>query len=262
MELRILNNAPLKPDVLRAYHDFVGTMGSEAEPRLCVENAIRSVAQIDRFYLSERVAASTPPTLIAHHVEWSLAGRLGDYMTRYFRRDPVVSAMERASDDGATVMLRVRSKDIVEREYRRSFFDEPEIVERVSFVQKFGGRWRILNVSRKCPSQAFGEGELASLACLSQLLLPLASRMAELDRKAARGGGVGIREIERRFAARFPALTARERQVCARTVIGMTSEATALDLGIGIGSVQTYRKRAFQRLEISSAFQLAHLVLH
>src|SRR5690606_20057311 len=99
--------------------------------------------------------------------------------------------------------------------------------ERVSFVQKFGGRWLILNVSRRNPSQAFGESELSSLACLSQLLLPLASRQAELERESARGGSVGIREIERRFAARFPALTARERQVCARTVIGMTSEATA-----------------------------------
>lgn len=262
MDLRILKNAPLKADVLRAFHGFVGAMGSEAEPQYCVEHAIRAVAPIDRFYLSERAAVSTPPTLIAHHVEWALAGRVGDYITRYFRRDPVVSAMERATDDGATVMLRVRSKDIAEREYRRSFFDEPEIVERVSFVQKFGGRWRILNVSRRTPSQAFSESELSSLACLSQLLLPLASRLAELERESAHGGSVGIREIERRFAASFPALTARERQVCARTVIGMTSEATALDLGIGIGSVQTYRKRAFQRLEICSAFQLAHLVLH
>ena len=57
---------------------------------------------------------------------------------------------------------------------------------------------------------------------------------------------------------KFPMLSPRERQVCARTAVGMTSEATALDLGVGIGSVQTYRKRAFQRLEISTAFQLAH----
>jgi DNA-binding CsgD family transcriptional regulator len=262
VELRIVKNAPLHGHVLQAYHGFVDSVGADEHPRQCIEHAIRAIAPIDRFYLSERNALSAPPTLIAHRVEGILAGRVGDYMTRYFRRDPVVDVLEKATENGATLVLRVGPRDIAEREYRRSFFDEPAVIERVSFVQKYSGRWQILNVTRCQPSKAFSEEELASLACLSQLLLPLASRQAELERQAGRRGAVGVGELERRFAAIFPALTPRERQVCARTVVGMTSEATAIDLGIGIGSVQTYRKRAFQRLEIGSAFQLAQLVMH
>lgn len=37
------------------------------------------------------------------------------------------------------------------------------------------------------------------------------------------------------------------RQVCARAALGMSVEATALELGIGKTSVLTYRQRAYQR---------------
>eukprot|EP01035_Chromulina_nebulosa_P033610 gene33611-45009_t len=66
-----------------------------------------------------------------------------------------------------------------------------------------------------------------------------------------------VSQMEERFAARFPALTRRERQVCARAAIGMTVEATALDLAIGKTSVLTYRQRAYGRLNVTSPFQLS-----
>jgi DNA-binding CsgD family transcriptional regulator len=68
-------------------------------------------------------------------------------------------------------------------------------------------------------------------------------------------------EIETRLGRRCPGLTGREREVCARTIVGMTAEAIAIDLGIGQSSVQTYRQRAYRRLNICSAYQLTPLVL-
>ena len=56
-------------------------------------------------------------------------------------------------------------------------------------------------------------------------------------------------------------LTRRERQVCARAAIGMSIEGAALDLGIGSASVLTYRKRAYDRLGISSQNELFGIVL-
>ena len=51
-------------------------------------------------------------------------------------------------------------------------------------------------------------------------------------------------------------------EVCARAAIGMSVEATALDLGIGKSSVLTYRQRAYQRLQVTSPFELSSLVTH
>ena len=70
-----------------------------------------------------------------------------------------------------------------------------------------------------------------------------------------------MRELEERFADRCAGLTARERQVCARASRSSV-EKTALELGIGKTSVLTYRQRAYQRLGVTSPFELCALVTH
>jgi len=69
-------------------------------------------------------------------------------------------------------------------------------------------------------------------------------------------------QLEERFARRWPALTPRERQVCARAAIGLSVEATAIDLGIAKTSVVTFRQRAYRRLGVTSPFELCGLVAH
>ena len=59
-----------------------------------------------------------------------------------------------------------------------------------------------------------------------------------------------------RLACLAPALTQRERQVCALSALGLTSEGISLKLDIGINTVLTYRKRAYRRLAISSLNEL------
>ncbi|MFT4068186.1 helix-turn-helix transcriptional regulator [Paraburkholderia sp.] len=54
----------------------------------------------------------------------------------------------------------------------------------------------------------------------------------------------------------FSVLTARERTVCIGILTGYTSEAIALNLGISINSVLTYRKRVYEKLRITSQNEL------
>jgi DNA-binding CsgD family transcriptional regulator len=56
-------------------------------------------------------------------------------------------------------------------------------------------------------------------------------------------------------------LTARELDVCARALVGMTAEGTALDLNLKKTSVETYRRRAYARLGISSCYQLFRMLI-
>ena len=64
-----------------------------------------------------------------------------------------------------------------------------------------------------------------------------------------------IAKIETRLGLIFGCLTQRERAVCARTMVGMTAEAIALELGISITSVLTYRRRAYERYRITHSNQ-------
>ena len=65
------------------------------------------------------------------------------------------------------------------------------------------------------------------------------------------------------FATRAPlaALTPREQEVCRRILSGSSSEAISQALGISLHSTLTYRKRAYERLGISSQSELFAIVL-
>jgi DNA-binding CsgD family transcriptional regulator len=70
-------------------------------------------------------------------------------------------------------------------------------------------------------------------------------------------------KLEALFASREPlaSLTAREKEVCLRILSGYSSETIAADLGIGLNSAFTYRKRAYQKLGIASQNELFGIAL-
>lgn len=117
-----------------------------------------------------------------------------------------------------------------------------------------------MNIARHASDGYFSDQELNALIDLACLVLPMLS----VNRERADGvvRRLNVDQIEARFASRYANLTLRERQVCARAAMGMTVEATALDLAIAKTSVLTYRKRAYQRLHVSSPNQLYSLVSH
>jgi DNA-binding CsgD family transcriptional regulator len=75
--------------------------------------------------------------------------------------------------------------------------------------------------------------------------------------------GDPMRRLKDLFATGEPlaALTGRETEVCLRILSGFSSEAIAADLGISLHSALTYRKRAYDRLGISSQNELFGIVL-
>jgi DNA-binding CsgD family transcriptional regulator len=66
---------------------------------------------------------------------------------------------------------------------------------------------------------------------------------------------ISLGKIERLLGHVFADLTERERSVCARTMIGMTAEAIAIDLHIAPSTVLTYRRRAYERYRITNSNQ-------
>src|SRR5262249_42727769 len=65
------------------------------------------------------------------------------------------------------------------------------------------------------------------------------------------------------FASSAPLtrLTEREKAVCLRILAGFSSEAISAELGIGLHSTLTYRKRAYEKLGISSQNELFAIAL-
>ena len=251
--------------VQAAIEVVVPAIGSAHMDRALAEGLNR-LAWIDRVY-AFAPALYRRPKRGDLYAAWARSGNTDqmsrEYAAHYHKTDPMNEVMRRASSCRTFASLRVTPDEIPDRAYRRLCFDEPEVCERVTLLTRAGTGWRGLSLSRTYDSGHFRRDELRRLAAFAEIVLPLLARHSELMEayQPHVTAPFAVEELEARFERRCPALTVRERQVCARTIVGMTAEAIAIDLCIGQSSVQTYRQRAYKRLNICSAYQLAPLIL-
>jgi len=162
------------------------------------------------------------------------------------RREPLAE-----KNNGQTQAYRTTAGNIPNRQYRRECFETARLAEKVSFARWRAGRRFILSFYR-----APGRPPITpqALAPLADMTLPLLRKQLELSTDET---NLPLMErLLRRMERIYPEMTVREREVCARTLIGMTAEAIGLDLDIKPSTVLTYRRRAYERFGISNANQL------
>jgi DNA-binding CsgD family transcriptional regulator len=240
------------------YEKLLTAIGTE-QFGLTVRDSVMSVtAGARRIYLFEATGREDN-SLHYFFGEPGLVELFPAYRKWYQRLDPVCDAYRAAPACSDVALQRVEPSDIVSLGFRRRFFDDAGIVERISVIQRGADAWRGINVARHTSDGCFSDDEIDSLVGLACLVLPMLP--LNRQRKAA-PLRLDVAQLEDRFANRFGNLTARERQVCARAASGMTVEATAQDLGIAKTTVLTYRQRAYQRLQVASSLELCALVTH
>jgi DNA-binding CsgD family transcriptional regulator len=248
-------SAPTRIGVL--YEKLLATIGTQDFGATVRDSVLSMTAGARRVYLFEATSRDST-TLQYSFCEPEVADLFPAYTRWYLGGDPVGDAFDAAPRYNDVALQRVRPADIANQSFRRVFFDNAGIVERISVIQRGHDAWRGINVARHASDGRCSEEEIGSLiglACLALPMLPF-----NRQRKAAESQPLTIAELEARFGDRCARLTKREREVCARAASGMSVEATALDLGIAKTSVLTYRQRAYQRLGVTSPFALCALV--
>lgn len=241
-----------------AYEQLLHAIGTEEFGSTVRDSVLSVIGGARRIYLFE-ATGRVDTSLQYYFGEPGLVDLFPAYQKSYLRLDPVSDAYQAAPLLGNLVLQRVRPFHIASSAFRRSIFDDAGIVERVSVIQRGKDAWRAMNVARHESDGCFTDGEIEALIGIACLVLP----MLPLNRnRPSEPAHFTVGQLEDRFAARFASLTPREREVCARAAIGMSVEATANDLGIGRTSVLTYRRRAYQRLCVTSPFELCALVTH
>ena len=144
--------------------------------------------------------------------------------------------------------------------HRRKVYEAHGVLERISVVQHGPEGLFAVNLYRHEGQRAFSDRQLGEFEQLAPLLLCLVRKHVSL----VEGPSACIDPLERRRAQlqRLDSrLTARELDVCARLLQGMTQEGVAQDLGLSLPTVKTYRNRAFARLGIHFRSQLFALAL-
>ena len=243
-----------------AFAQAVAALGGVDFARALLSALNRSVP-VDHVCLMRFTDRQRPPVL--ESASWRGGDRVGEVQQAYlgglYLCDPNLT---QALGPGVAVRL-LRRDAIADAHYRNACYQRAGLIERLTVSDQAGGQRVALNLYRLEASGGFDAEALARVEALAPLLAALAVKhVAMLGMQLrSRDRGDRIEALGARLHAVCGALTPRERAVLARVLLGMTSEGIALDLGIALSSVLTYRKRAYLRLGVSSQAELFALCL-
>jgi DNA-binding CsgD family transcriptional regulator len=180
------------------------------------------------------------------------------------RQDPnTLTLNATGASHGEVITTRRRAADMAAGEPALALYERFELADRLSLLAGAHTRWFVLNVYR---SRAAGEFDGAALAAWqrhARLLSALLRRHFEWQPPSvwqARAQPDNA-TLEHRLAKLPGRLSAREQQVCARALRGMSNPGIAIDLGVQLSTVSTLRRRAFAKLGISTLSELFLLCL-
>lgn len=190
-------------------------------------------------------------------------GLAKDYVDEYHLRDPYFSQgkEQQGGRDGKPVHPSL--KDEYDPEYRDHFFIQHNLVDKVSITRKVDEGYIYCNYYRIGESGQFTPRERQLFDCI----LPLITNLIACHFKILRLHGESnpdeaptarslVHSIISRRVQPFDKLTKRESEVCERILVGFTSTGISLDLDIAESSVNTYRRRAYEKLEIATQNEL------
>jgi DNA-binding CsgD family transcriptional regulator len=183
------------------------------------------------------------------------------YARQYFRNDPTRRTTLGEDLAQHVALTHLRSSDLGHSPYRRECYDKPGIIERLSVTCGNNDTADSLNLYRTHQEGPFGPAEYEIAIETAALLMPFIRRHYALSASPAAARGEMVTRFAKRLESLPSGLAQREIEVCARALIGMSVEATALDLEIRPTSVTTYRQRAYHKLGISSQHELFALVV-
>ena len=255
----------LEPDRSAALqHGALATL-IEAIGSATFEQAILAFAarasDCTHFTAFARCRARPPRILVAiDQRQASIARRIGEkYLRDYWDLDPANRLAAAEPRVGRGAIIRIRNEEIENPAYRRDCYNSLRIVDRFSILQSVGSELVRLNFYRDAARGRFSDAEIKPLADLAGVLAQLVLKHDQL-----RPGTTDEERCEIYFARLSGAsfgLSGREAQVCAEIVLGRSSEAIAIKLGLSINTILTHRKNAYAKLGISSQNELSRLVL-
>jgi DNA-binding CsgD family transcriptional regulator len=196
-----------------------------------------------------RVDSGPPKVLASSSGLGDVAERAGAYARRFHRSDPVAKARQQALPNSG-FSCRIPATAIELGEYRKLCFERPRFIEKICFGWRRGDESTVVTFYQRHEA----EPDMAQLGALAQLAITGLTRLAQSPPPL-------LDQVSARLAQAHPGLTPREREVCARTLTGQTARQIGEALTLGIGTVLTYRQRAYQKLGMNKANDLLAAIM-
>ncbi|WP_407114949.1 helix-turn-helix transcriptional regulator [Bradyrhizobium sp. LMG 9283] len=184
-----------------------------------------------------------------------IGGDLGAaYAGQFHESDPNRDAL--FEGDGGPIMLPTFAPRMYGARYRKIFFQDSGIIDKCATAIWTGDTCFYVNFYRIAAQGRFSAAQRERLEAIAPAIAASVARHFQEE-------ATPDQSLAALFATRPPlsALTPREQDVCRRILAGFSSEAISQALGISLHSTLTYRKRAYERLGISSQNELFGIVL-
>ncbi|MBR0799730.1 helix-turn-helix transcriptional regulator [Bradyrhizobium jicamae] len=234
-------------------------IGREAFPQALI-GALRRVADVGHCMVFSFAGARSAACLL--DVGNIPTGRdLGvAYSEHFHRADPNRDAVFEGQAQGAPIVLPTFARRMYDDSYRKIFFDDSDIVDKFASAIWVDDTCFYVNFYRITAQGRFTRDQIARLTAVAPAVSAAVARHFQHD---AEPDIDPMQRLKALFATAEPLaiLTGREKEVCLRILCGLSSEAIAAELGIGLHSALTYRKRAYDKLGISSQNELFAIVL-
>ena len=270
-EVNVFSKADLgSPEWLAALTGLVQSLGRHAfeQDLMTLLNQILPIDHCVVFtYSRDGVGHLFTHGKMADEVAQSLAD---DYVNRFHERDPMFARLSDTADAGCEHPVALNLRADYDPAYRSHFFDRADLIDKASTVGRLEDGGVLCNFYRMGASGPYSQREWERLEQVLPLVTGLISAHYQLVGQALQHVDAGTRTSRTRSLVHtiigkrvrpFDRLTLREREVCERILLGYTSIGIGLDLNIAPSSVLTYRKRAYQKLGISSQNELFSLCL-
>ncbi len=235
---------------------LIEAAGQSRFDSLLLETA-QQFACVTEIFGYRRTPDGKPQPLLSSSEHGDAEQRAREYVSRFYRNDPALWARRRVASGGFTE--HVHASDIALRDYRSICFDRPRLADKLCYGWRDAGEEFVLSFYRARGGEL---GSLGLLAGLANVALTALVRVARATPDKMEAADSTVERLEDRLLMHFPALSGRERQICARTLVGRTARLIGTELGLTLGTVLTYRQRAYGKLGVSSVNELLPMVMH
>lgn len=209
-----------------------------------------SVYQLDKKSLPRMFLSSS-----LHGVDVS-ADCFKSYQAKLHARDHTFDSAMQLLTPGGLAMTYAHQKQFAPA-HRDAIYSRHGILDRLSIVCD-GGQDGLLaaNLYRfeRCPT--FGSKDVDAIGQFAATVAACVTKHIAICNQQSQLQGVGHTALAARLGRIHPGLTRRELDVCEGLLIGRTYDGIAVDLGLSVATVKTYRARAFDKLGINFKSQL------
>jgi len=185
--------------------------------------------------------------------------------TGLHRQDPARGRLRRLDKESETPILFVlRAEEVPDPVYRSQIYESFDLAGRVSLVGQCNGAWQAIHFYKHRRPLGLSDRDIAAVARRAGLIFAAHRQhiASEQGRRDAGSPALPPLEFLRRVLQEVaPALSAREREVCALALRGFSGGAIAFELGVAETTVATLRRRAYAKLQISALNELFALCL-